>query len=94
MGFFNKKYRDYDYQPRYYKSDKEGHPYKMESKFDQFRSTVGSNRGLKNKLDNAIADSRREGDRNVGLRLLIITVVLVLIFLFIIDFDLSIFFGG
>lgn len=94
MGFFKRGYREYDYQPRYYKSDKEGNPYKMENKFDQFRSTVGSNRGLKNKVNNVLADSKREGDRNMRLRLLIITAILVLIFLFIIDFDLSIFFGS
>lgn len=92
MSFFNKRYRYYDYQPRYYKSDKEGNPYKMGNKFDEYRTTVGSNRGLKNKVKNVISDSRREGDQNMRLRLLIITAILVLIFLYIIDFDLSIFF--
>jgi hypothetical protein len=93
MGFFSKGYRDYDYKPRYYKSDKEGNPYKMENKFDQFRSTVGSNRGLKNKFNNVLADSRREGDRNMRIRLWVITAILVFIFLYIIDFDLSVIFS-
>ncbi len=94
MGFFGKRHRDYDYQPRYYKSDKEGNPYRMEHKFDQYRSTVGSNRGLKAKFNNALADSKRQGDRNMRLRLLVIISILVLVFLYIIDFDLSIFFSS
>ena len=62
MGFLSKftklkRNREFDYKPRYYKNDKEGNPYKIEYKFDQFRSTVGSNRGLKNKFNNVLADS-------------------------------------
>ena len=91
MGFFSRGHRDYDYQPRYYKSEKEGNPYKIENKFDKFRSTVGSNRGLKRKINNIMTDSKREGDRNIRLRLLVIISVLVLIFLYIIDFDIAIF---
>ncbi len=94
MGFFSKGYRDYDYKPRYYKSDKEGHPFKIEYKFDQFRSTVGPKGGLKGKLRRAMDDSKREGDRNMRLRLLVIVSILVLVFLYIIDFDLSIFFSS
>lgn len=97
MGFISKftrlrKNRDFDYQPRYYDDKGKGNPYKIEYKFDQFRSTVDSPRGLKGKFQSAIADSKRQGDRNMRLRLLIIISVLVLIFLFIIDFDISIFF--
>jgi hypothetical protein len=94
MGFFGKRNRDYDYQPRYYKSDKEGNPFKMEYKFDQFRTTAGSNRGFKAKFNNIAADAKREGDRNMKLRMAIIIAILVFIFLYIIDFDLSIFFGS
>lgn len=99
MGFMSKftklrRNREFDYQPRYYKSDKEGNPFKIEYKFDQFRSTVGSNRGLKNKFNKVLADSKRQGDRNMRLRMLIIISILVLIFLYIIDFDLSIFFSS
>lgn len=99
MGFISKligirKNRAYDYQPRYYKSDKEGNPFKIEYKFDQFRSTVGSQRGLKNKVRKAMADAKREGDRNMRIRLLVITSILVFIFLYIIDFDISIIFGS
>lgn len=93
MSFFKRKYREYDYQPRYYKSDKEGNPFRMENKFDQFRSTTASTRGFKRKVDNVLADSHLKGDRYMRLRLLVIIAILVLVFLFIIDFDLSIFFG-
>lgn len=99
MGFMSKftklrRNRVFDYQPRYYKGDKEGNPFKIEYKFDQFRSTVGSNRGLKAKFNNVLADSRRRGDRNMRWRMGVIIVILVLIFLYIIDFDLSIFYSS
>ena len=40
MGFMSKftklsRSKDFDYKPRYYKSDKEGNPFKIEYKFDQ-----------------------------------------------------------
>lgn len=99
MGILSKitklrRSKGFDYQPRYYKSDKEGNPFKIEYKFDQYRTTAGSNRGLKNKFNNVLEDSRRQGDRNVRLRLLIIISILVFIFLYIIDFDLSIFYSS
>jgi len=86
----NKKY---NYQPRYFDDKGEGNPFKLEGKFDKFRSTVDAPRGLKGKLGNAMADMRREGDRNLKIRMLVILAVLILIFLYIIDFDLSIFFS-
>lgn len=99
MGFLSKftklgRSKDFDYKPRYYKSDKEGNPFKIEYKFDQFRTTASSNRGLKNKFNNILEDSRKQGDRNTRIRLLVIISILVLIFLYIIDFDLSIFFSN
>jgi len=99
MGILSKitklrRSKSFDYQPRYYKSDKEGNPFKIEYKFDQYRTTAGSNRGLKNKFNNVLEDSRKQGDRNVRIRLLVITSILVLVFLYIIDFDLSIFFSS
>ncbi len=86
-----KRNRTFDYSPRYYKNEKEGSPFKLEHRFDKFRSTVDTPRGLKSKLGNAMADTRREGDRNLKIRFLIILAILVFAFLFIIDFDLSIF---
>lgn len=97
MGFLSKftklsRSKGFDYRPRYYKSDKEGNPFKIEYKFDQFRTTAASNRGLKRKFNNILEDSKRQGDRNMRVRLFVIISILVLIFLYIIDFDLSIFF--
>ncbi|WP_317130260.1 riboflavin synthase subunit beta [Aggregatimonas sangjinii] len=86
-----KRNRTFDYSPRYYKNDTGGSPFKLEHKFDKFRTTVDAPRGLKNKLGNAMADARRKGDRNLKIRFLIILGILLFIFLFIIDFDLSIF---
>lgn len=99
MGMLDKitklrRSKGFDYKPRYYKSDKEGNPFKIEYKFDQYRTTTGSNRGLKNKFNNVLEDSRRQGDRNMRLRLFVIISILVLIFLYIIDFDLSIFYSS
>lgn len=84
----NKKF---DYSPRYFDDKGEGNPYKIEHKLDKYRTTVGSKVGLKRKFGNAMADLKKEGDRNLKLRMYIIVAVLVFIFLYIIDFDLSIF---
>ena len=46
--------RRYDYSPRYYDDKGKGSPYKLEPKFDQFRSTLSNQRGLKNKITNAV----------------------------------------
>lgn len=99
MGFISRftrlrKNKEFDYKPRYYDNEKDGSPFKIEYKFDQFRTTVGNSRGLKGKVQSALADAKREGDRNMRLRLLVIISILILIFLYIIDFDLSIFFGS
>lgn len=97
MGILSKltrrgKNRTYDYKPRFYDDKGKGNPYKMESKFDKFRSTIDTPRGIKGKLNSALDDVKTEGDRNLKIRMAIILAILVLIFLYIIDFDLSIFF--
>ena len=97
MGMLSKitrlrKNRQFEYNPRYYDGKGKGNPYKIEPKFDQFRSTLNTSRGLKRKINNALDDAKRKGDRNLKIRMIIILTVLVLIFLYIIDFDLSIFF--
>jgi len=86
----NKKY---NYTPRYFDDKGKGNPYKLEHKFDEFRSTVDAPRGLKGKFGNVMSDIRREGDRNLKIRMLVILAVLILIVLYILDFDLSIFFS-
>ena len=86
-----KRNRTFGYSPRYYKNDGDGSPFKLEHRFDKYRTTVDRPRGLKKKLGSAMADTRRKGDRNLKIRFLIILGFLVLIVLYIIDFDLSIF---
>ena len=70
MGFLSKitrlrKNRQFDYQPRYFDDKGKGNPYKIETKFDKFRSTASNQRGLKNKISNALNDTKRQGDRNI-----------------------------
>lgn len=91
MGLLNtRKNKKYSYTPRYYKG--EGSPFEITHKFDEHRTTVGSNSGLKTKFTNAIEDYKTP-DKEANRRILIIVGVLVLVFLFIIGFDLSIFFS-
>lgn len=89
MGFFKRTNKKFEYKPRYYKG--EGNPYKIEHKFDQFRTTTGKNKGLKAKFITAIEELRNSDDRGVNKTLLTIIAILVFLFLYIIDFDLSIF---
>ena len=93
MGKFNrlKKNKTFKYSPRYYDDNGEESPFKITHKFDKYRTTVGSNRGLKRKWQNAIDDLSVTGDKFMKVRILIIVSILILIFLYIIDFDLSIF---
>ncbi len=92
MGILKlRKNKKFSYEPRYYKG--EGNPFEMKHKFDEHRTTVGNNSGLKTKFNNAVDDFKNNPDREANRRVLIIAVVLVIIFLFIIGFDLSIFFS-
>ncbi|MGI9550498.1 MAG: riboflavin synthase subunit beta [Aurantibacter sp.] len=85
--------KSFDYSPRYYDDKGRGSPYKLENRFDKYRTTANVSRGLRSKFGNAVEDMRREGDKNLKLRLGIILAILILIFLYIIDFDISIFFS-
>ncbi|KXN99948.1 riboflavin synthase subunit beta [Aequorivita aquimaris] len=94
MGLIGKrKNKKYSYKPRHYEFDGEGSPFTMGHKFDEFRTTVGDNKGLKGKFKTAWADLRQSSDRNANRRLIVIIAILVLLFLFIIEFDLSIFYA-
>ena len=88
MGFLKRTNKKFDYQPRFYKG--EGNPYKMEHKFDEFRTTTGKNKSLKGKFVTAFEEFKNS-NVSENKTLFIIIVVLVFIFLYIIDFDLSIF---
>ena len=90
MGIFSlRKNKRFGYTPRHYKGDSK--PYEIKHKFDEYRTTIGNNTGLKSKFRNAFEDYKSNPNREASKRLVIIIAVLVLIFLFIIDFDLSIF---
>jgi len=94
MGILKlRKNKKYNYTPRYYDDKGQGRPFELKHKFDEFRQTVGSNKGLKTKVNNALEDFKTNPDKEANRRVLIIVGVLILVFLFIIDFDLSIFFS-
>ncbi|GAA3783016.1 MULTISPECIES: riboflavin synthase subunit beta [Corallibacter] len=91
MGIFKtRQNKKYSYTPRHYKG--EGSPYEIKHKFDDFRTTVGTTKGLKGKLNNALEDYKNNTDEKANKRVLIIIGVLILLFLIFIEFDLSIFF--
>ncbi|SHJ40731.1 hypothetical protein SAMN04488513_104211 [Pseudozobellia thermophila] len=97
MGMLSKftrlrRNKKFEYSPRYFDDKGKGNPFKIEPKFDKYRSTLETPRGLKGKFSNAMADMRRKGDRNLKIRMIVIIAILVLIVLFILDFDLTIFF--
>ncbi|AEH01714.1 MULTISPECIES: hypothetical protein [unclassified Lacinutrix] len=90
MGIIpSKKNKRYSYTPRYYKG--EGSPFEMKHKFDDYRTTVGSNGGIKQRFTSAWDEFRNSPDKAVNRRVLIIILILFFLFLFFIDFDLSIF---
>jgi len=93
MGILNtRKNKKFGYSPRYYTNDKGGaNPFEIEHKFDKFRTTIGENKGLKNKFRAAIQDLKDRSDKAANRRILIIASVLIFLFLYLIDFDLSIF---
>ena len=89
MSFFKRTPKKFEYTPRYYKG--EGNPYEIKHRFDEYRTTVGKNKGLKKKFIDAIDELKSSDNKGVNKTILIIIVILVFIFLYIIDFDLSIF---
>jgi hypothetical protein len=92
MAFIKKRTnKKFDYKPRFYKNEGEGSPFAMKHKFEEFRSTVDTPKGIKGKISAAFNDLKSSADSSVKKRLLIIIIILVLLFLYIIDFDLSIF---
>lgn len=94
MGILKlRKNKKFSYTPRYYDDKGQGNPYEIKHKFDEFRSTVGANPGLKTKIVNALSELKNNRDKEASKRIFIIAAVLLLVFLFIIDFDLSIFFS-
>lgn len=91
MGFIKRTNKKFDYKPRFYEG--EGNPYEIKNRFDQFRTTVGNNKGLKTKFASAWDELKESKGKGVNKTLVAIIAILTLIFLYIIDFDLSIFLG-
>ncbi|XMO85299.1 riboflavin synthase subunit beta [Algibacter sp. AS12] len=92
MGILKlRKNKKFSYTPRTYDDKGEGNPYEIKHKFDEYRKTVGANKGIKGKFTDAFDDFKNNPDHQASKRVLIIVGILVLVFLFIIDFDLSIF---
>ncbi|VXC37654.1 Riboflavin synthase subunit beta [Flavobacterium sp. 9AF] len=92
MGLLGKKKnKKFSYQPRYYDNKGEGNPFEFKHKFDDYRVTIQSDRGIKAKFVRAFNDFKNNQNREANRRILIIISVLILVFLLIIDFDLSIF---
>lgn len=96
MGRFSRlrKNKKYEYKPRYFDDKGEGTPFKVQHKFDKYRSTVDAQGGIKRRFQSAMSDLKKEGDRNLKIRFWVILIVLLLIVLYILDFDLSIFFSS
>ncbi len=91
MAFIKRTNKKFDYKPRYYKSDKDGSPFKMEGRFDGYRSTLSSNGGLKKRFTTAWDELQESKKGGYNITIIIIAAVLILLFLWMIDFDLSIF---
>ncbi len=91
MGFIKRTNKKFDYKPRFYEG--EGNPYEIKNRFDQFRTTIGNNKGLKTKFVSAWDELKESKGKGVNKTLVAIIVILCLIFLYIIDFDLSLFLG-
>ncbi len=88
MGFKKHANKKFDYKPIYYKGEK--NPYQLTHKFDDFRTSVGKNKGLKAKFTTAYDELKSV--KKVNKIILYIVFILLFLFLYIIDFDLSIFY--
>ena len=94
MGLLKlKKNKKFSYTPRYFDDKGQGSPFEIKHKFDEYRTTVGPNTGLKTKIKNALNELKTNKDQEANRRILIIVAILLLVFLFIIDFDLTILFN-
>jgi hypothetical protein len=87
------KNKKFSYTPRYYDDKGKGNPFEIKHTFDEYRTTVGSPKGLKSKFYAALNDYKYNQNEVANKRVLIIITILVIAFLFVIDFDLSIFFS-
>lgn len=91
MGIVKRTNKKYDYQPRYFKSDKEGSPFKIEGRFDEHRKTLSSSGGLKKRFLTAWDELQESRKGSYNRTIVFVVLFLIFLFLWIIDFDLSIF---
>ena len=92
MALFKaKSNKKFNYTPRYYNHDGDGSPFKITNKFDRYRTTLETPKGLKGKFAAALADYKDTPATAVNKRVFLIAVVLLFIFLCWINFDFSIF---
>ena len=82
MGLFKlKKNKRYSYSGRFSEETsyvgKHPVPMKIKSKFDEFRTTVGDDNSFRKKFRNAVEDYKRESEKSVRIRLIIITLILL-----------------
>lgn len=89
MGFLKRTNKKFEYKPRFYKG--EGNPYQIKHKFDDYRSTVGKNKGIMQQL--SIASEKLKDIKKFNKTIVLIAAVLFFIFFYLIDFDFSIFFS-
>ncbi|MBW2961153.1 riboflavin synthase subunit beta [Mesonia aestuariivivens] len=89
-----RKNKQFNYSPRYFDDKGEGNPYKIGSKFDQYRKTIDSPGGIVTRFKSAWSEFQDKSDRQSSRTIMIIVALFVVLFLFIIDFDLSIFFAN
>lgn len=94
MGLLSRrKNKTFSYTPRYYKQDGEGSPYSIKQKFDDYRTTLETPKGVKGKFSQAWEEYRNNPRSSANKRIVIIGAFLVLLFLLFIEFDFSIFFS-
>ncbi|MFD2697493.1 riboflavin synthase subunit beta [Mesonia sediminis] len=93
MGILKRrKNKQFSYKPRYYDDKGEGSPYKIKTKYDQFRKTTGNPLGFVGNVKSALAELKeKDEDQTSRKRILLIVAILIFLFLLFIEFDLSIF---
>ncbi len=84
MAFISKrKNKTFNYEPRYYQNDKEGSPYKINQKFDEYRNTINTPNSLKGKISSAWGDLRQNPKNSANRRTLYIFILLgIAVFLY------------
>jgi len=79
MSFISKrKNKTYRYEPRYYKSDNDRSPYKINQKFDDYRSTINTSNSLKGKFSSAWDELRTNPKNSANRRTVYIFILLAL----------------